>query len=224
MTDAPTAIPMTSIVETLPGVDLYWLPLGAGARVVRISGSLFEALSALLQKRPRRDLYHSALEVVTTNGRFVIEMTPIPNLDGHRRGVVAEGAVGTSLARRFRLFRYEIRRWHGGDISDKAFAVSSPVRVTNDPAAAQQLLDYVPHVPTLVWGRDELQAGDMWNSNSVTAWLLGSIGLDVAGITPPPKGRAPGWAAGLIASGIQAGPHPLPRGVVPTPPARSTRG
>ncbi len=37
-------------------VDLYWIPLGAGTHVVRISGRLFEAISALLHRRQPRDL------------------------------------------------------------------------------------------------------------------------------------------------------------------------
>lgn len=37
----------------------------------------------------------------------------------------------------------------------------------------------------------------MWNSNSVTAWLLVSAGLDAAASQPPNGGRAPGWDAGV---------------------------
>ena len=44
-------------------VDLYWLPLGAGGHFVRLNGRLYEAAVAALEHRPRRDLYHSALEV-----------------------------------------------------------------------------------------------------------------------------------------------------------------
>jgi hypothetical protein len=55
----------------------------------------------------------------------------------------------------------------------------------------------VPSVPTPVWGRDELGAGEMWNSNSITAWLLASAGLPVEEIRPPAGGRAPGWNAGI---------------------------
>jgi hypothetical protein len=49
-----------------------------------------------------------------------------------------------------------------------------------------------------VWGRDELDAGEMWNSNSVVSWLLARSGFDVNSIRPPAGGRAPGWQAGLI--------------------------
>lgn len=184
-----------------PGsVDLYWIPLGAGAHVVRLSGKVFEATSALLQRRRPRDLYHSALQVVTAEGRFVIEMTPVADVHGEHRGVVAEGPVGTRWARRLRLFRYEIRRWRGGVIPDVYEAISSPVRVITDLGVARNLLDLVPSVPTLVWGRDELDAGDMWNSNSVTSWLLTSIGLETREIRAPEGGRAPGWDAGRVAA------------------------
>jgi hypothetical protein len=37
----------------------------------------------------------------------------------------------------------------------------------------------------------------MWNSNSIVAWLLTSVGIDADRIPPPAGGRAPGWAAGI---------------------------
>ena len=179
-----------------PGVYLYWLPLGAGAHVVRISGRVFEAITSRLEHRPPRDLYHSALEVVTADARFVIEMTPIPTYGDHDRGVVAEGVVGTALARPFRVFRYEIRRWRDGVIPDIECAIRSPVTLSVVPAVAEQMVELAESVPTPVWGRDELHAGEMWNSNSVTAWLLTSGGISLADVRPPNGGRAPGWDAG----------------------------
>jgi hypothetical protein len=184
-------------------VDLYWIPLGAGQHAVRLSGRLFEAISARVQGRSPCHLYHSALVVVAPEGRFVIEQTPVPDTHGERRGVVLEGPVGSRLAGRFRLFRYEVRRWRDGVIPDIAKAVSS-VRVTDDPAQASQILDLVPSVPALVWGRDEGHTGDIWNSNSVISWLIASASLDVAGIHPPSGGRAPGWQAGLERSAWDA--------------------
>ena len=82
-------------------------------------------------------------------------------------------------------------------IPDISYAVASPVRVSDDDNVARTVLDLVPHVPTPVWGRDELRAGEMWNSNSVTAWLLACAGLDADAGRPPYGGRAPGWDAGL---------------------------
>jgi hypothetical protein len=178
-------------------VDLYWIPLGAGQHVVRLSGRLFEAISARVQRRRPCDLYHSALVVAAPEGRFVIEQTPVLDDHGKRRGVVLEGPVGSGIVGRFRLFRYEVRRWRDGVIPDIAEAVASPVRLTDDPTRASQILDLVSSVPALVWGRDESHMGDMWNSNSVISWLLASAGLDPGRIQPPPGGRAPGWHAGI---------------------------
>jgi hypothetical protein len=39
-------------------VDLYWIPLGAGAHVVRLSGRAYEAIKAFSEHRPRYALYH----------------------------------------------------------------------------------------------------------------------------------------------------------------------
>ena len=181
-----------------PGVDLYWLPLGAGGHFVRLNGRVFETVAALLARRPACDLYHSALEVRVPEGRFVIEQTPLGAGDGTARGVVAGGAVGSLWAERFRIFRYEIRRWRDGVIPDLGEAVESPRRLSDDPECARRLLELVPHVPTPVWGRDELRTGEMWNSNSVVSWLIARSGLDVDSIQPPPGGRAPGWRAGIV--------------------------
>ncbi len=178
-------------------VDLYWIPLGAGTQVVRASGRLFEAISAIAQRRRARHLYHSALVVVVPEGRFVIEMTPVADSHGEHRGVVAEGPVGTRWAGRLRVFRYEVRCWRGGVIPDEDWAVCSPLRVTED-RQARRILGLVQAVPTPVWGRDELDAGDMWNSNSVVSWLLARSGVDTSEIRPPHGGSAPGWNAGLV--------------------------
>jgi hypothetical protein len=186
-----------------PAVDLYWIPLGAGGYVVRWSGTLYEALKALVQRRPRLDLYHSALQIWLPEDRFVIECAAILNLRGEERGVVAGGPVGMSWLGRFRHFRYEIRRWRGGSIPDLANAVSGPVRVATDVVRAQRVLDLAPSVPTLVWGRDELRTGEMWNSNSLISWLLARAGIDTDELEPPAGGRAPGWNAGLVLAGRQ---------------------
>ena len=187
------------------GFDLYWLPLGAGGRSVRLNGRIFEAIAARLERRDRCDLYHSGLEVRVPEGRFVIEMTPIRPSDGAERGVVAEGAVGARMAGRFRLFRYEVRRWRNGTIPDVAEAVDSPRRLSEDPDCARRVLELVPEVPTPVWGRDELGAGEMWNSNSLISWLIVRSGLDVDPIKPPVGGRAPGWQAGIVMARRQQG-------------------
>jgi hypothetical protein len=200
--------------ESRPGVDLYWLPLGAGGRSVRLNGRVFEAVVARLEKRTTKDLYHSALEVRVPEGKFVIEMAPVRDGNGALRGVVAEAPVGSRWARSLRIFRYEIRRCRGGVIPDVDEAVDSPQRLTDDPVFARRILELVPDVPTPVWGRDELRAGEMWNSNSLTSWLIARSGLDVEAVHPPAGGRAPGWGAGLLVARRQeapwfVGPEPL---------------
>jgi hypothetical protein len=185
-------------------IYLYWLPLGAGGHFVRLNGRVFEAVAARVGRRPAHDLYHSALELHVGDDTFVIEQAPVADAHGERRGVVAEGPVGARWAGRFRLFRYEIRRWRGGSIPDVGEAVASPLRLTDDEALARRVLELIAHVPTPVWGRDELAAGEMWNSNSVIAWVLASSGLDAESIQPPAGGRAPGWHAGLVVARRQA--------------------
>jgi hypothetical protein len=146
------------------------------------------------------DLYHSALEVRVDGERFVIEMAPIFDAPPEQRGVVAQGAVGARWAGRSKLFRYGIRRWRDGRIPDVAEAVDSPRRLSDEAVVARRVLELVPSVPTPVWGRDELGAGDMWNSNSVISWLIVRSGLEVGSIQPPAGGRAPGWDAGIVAA------------------------
>jgi hypothetical protein len=189
----PPAAPSTG-----SGIDLYWLPLGAGGHFVRLNGRIYEALVARFQRRPAYHLYHSALQVELPEAKFVIEQAPVHDWSGKDRGVVAEGAVGSQWAGRFRIFRYEIRLWRGGHIPDVAEAVDSPRRLTNDEARGRRVLDAVRQIPTPVWGRDQLATGEMWNSNSVIAWTLARSGIDTESIQPPAGGRAPGWHAGLV--------------------------
>ena len=150
-----------------------------------------------MHRRPARDLYHSALQVEAPEGRFVIEQAPVHDWSGKQRGVVAEGPVGSRWAGRFSLFRYEIRLWRDGHIPDVAQAVDSPRPLSADEARARRVLQLVPQVPTPVWGRDELGTGEMWNSNSVIAWVIARSGIDASSIQPPAGGRAPGWRAGV---------------------------
>lgn len=183
------------------GIDLYWLPLGAGGHFVRLNGRIYEAIQAYGERRRPLDLYHSALEVRVPEGRYVIEMAwPIPDARPAARGVVVEGPVGSRRIARFRVFRYEVRRWRNGTIPDIREAVASPQRLSEDAERARRLLDLVGSVPALVWGRDELGAGEMWNSNSVISWLLVRSGLSTDAIRPPAGGRAPGWEAGVFSA------------------------
>lgn len=198
---------------TSAGVDLYWLPLGAGGHSVRWNGRIYEAVSAMLERRSASKLYHSALVVHVPPRSFVVEMTPVWNVADCDRGVFAEGAVGTRWAGRWRLFRYEVHCWPNGTIADIAEAVSSPIRLTSDAADCRRLLAELRALPTPVWGRDELRTGEMWNSNSVIAWALERGGLDANAVQPPTGGRAPGWNAGVVVARADDGSFSRPRNV-----------
>ena len=193
-------------------VDLYWIPLGAGRNVVRRSGRLFESLSARRARRPRCDLYHAALEVTVPGERYVIEMTPAWGNGRGDRGVVSKGPVGLRWLGRSRLFRYEVRRWRDGVVPDLAYAVGGRHRLSDDPRQARLVLDLAPAFPVATWGRDELGTGDMWNSNSLVAWLLTRAGVDTDRAGLPPSGRAPGWSAGLVVAGRESTDHRRSRG------------
>jgi hypothetical protein len=183
--------------ERPSGVDLYWLPLGAGGHSVRFNGRIYEALIAAIERRDRCDLYHSALEVRLRDSRYVIEMTPVVGGGSGEHGVVAGGAVGSRMLGWTSLFRYEVRCWRDGRIPDAAEAVESPRLLSRDPALAQRIIDLAPLVLTPTWGRDELKTGDMWNSNSLISWLLVSAGVEIELVPLPAGGRAPGWDAGI---------------------------
>jgi hypothetical protein len=187
-------------MQTSPSaaVDLYWIPLGAGGHSVRFNGRLFEVIDAARHHRPRCDLYHAALVVHSDGERYTIEIAPSPDGAGASRGVVATGAVGSRHLGWWRLFRYEVRCWRGGTIPDLDWAVGDPCRLACDAAVARRVLELVALTPTPVWGRDELNAGEMWNSNSMVAWLLDRAGLPTNLARTPHGGRAPGWDAGLV--------------------------
>ena len=187
-------------------VELYWLPLGAGGWFVRLNGRIWEAVHAHRQRRRPLDLYHTALVARLPEGRFVVENCwPIPDGDGPSRGVLVEGPVGSRRLGRWRVFRYEVRCWPDGVIADAGEAVASPQLLSSDPLVARRLLELVGSLPSPVWGRDELQTGEMWNSNSVIAWLLARSGLPADAIRTPAGGRAPGWQAGLAVAHRSAG-------------------
>jgi hypothetical protein len=198
-------------------VDLYWIPLGAGGRCVAANGRVFEALAAAHERRPRYDLYHTALVVHAAGERYAIELGPSAGGNQCARGVVGTGAVGSRPLGRLRLFRYEVRCARAGSIPDLDHAVVA-ARLSTDPRVAATLVELVRAVPRPVWGRDELNAGEMWNSNSVVAWLIASAGLSTRAPQPPAGGRAPGWDAGLRVAAraagdggllVVAGPPPL---------------
>lgn len=183
-------------------VDLLWIPLGAGGvGFVRMNGRIYEAIKARTERRAPLHLYHTALEVHLPEGRFTIENAwPSPNRNTESRGVVAEGPVYNRQIAGLRMFRYEVRRWENGVVVDAGDAVGGPQRLSTDPETARRLFDAVPSVPVMLWGRDELGTGEMWNSNSVISWLLARADLAPHRLPPPAGGRAPGWNAGIAAA------------------------
>ena len=84
------------------GADLMWIPLGAGGQVLGLNGKVFEALSALVQRRPRLDLCHAALEVAAGGASYVIELAPVPDRDGENPGVVGESPAPAKCGTRTR--------------------------------------------------------------------------------------------------------------------------
>jgi len=191
--------PATEHRHSQPGVYLYWIPLGAGGSgFVKLNGRLYELCKAFLERRRPQRLYHTALVVRLPEGGFVVEtMWPSPDEDIRSRGVVVEGPVFAPWLGSTRLFRYEVRCWRDGVLPDADEAVDGPQRVSGDLVLARRLIDRVASVPRLIWGRDQLGAGDMWNSNSVISWLLATTGVPMETIVPPGRGRAPGWDAGV---------------------------
>jgi hypothetical protein len=200
MTRSPTA-----------AVDLHWIPLGAGGHSVRFNGLVFEAIAARLQRRRRCELFHAALVVRCDGERYTVELAPSPDADEAARGVVGTGAVGSRHLGWLRLFRYEVRCWRGGCIPDLGATVGGPHRLAGDPRIARRLLDLTATVPRPVWGRDELRAGETWNSNSMIAWLIAAAGLPTDDLRPPQGGRVPGWQAGLDVARRGAAHGPQPR-------------
>jgi hypothetical protein len=185
--------------EIRPGLSLLWIPLGAGSSfpVVRWSGRAYEALAARREHRPPKDLYHAALEVGAFGASFVVELTPAWGAGHSPDGAVASGPVGLRFLGAWSLFRYEVHCWRDGVIPDRDQAVGGPQLLSGDEEVARRVLELAPAFPTAVWGRDEFGTGDMWNSNSLVAWLLARSGIPAADLNPPRNGRAPGWAAGL---------------------------
>lgn len=194
---------LSAPARPVASVNLFWLPLGAGGHFVRLNGRIFEAVDARVHNRQRCDLYHSALTIRLGDDRFVVEQGPVWNNPIAQRGVQCEGPVGSRWLGRTRLFRYEVRRWRDGVIPDMSEAVASPYLLSRDPVRARRLLELVPQVPRATWGRDELKTGEMWNSNSLISWLIARSGLDTQAVALPPRGRAPGWDAGLVVAARQ---------------------
>ncbi|XAS75685.1 hypothetical protein V3G39_13630 [Dermatophilaceae bacterium Sec6.4] len=192
---------MKSAPDDRPGLSkaavvLLWIPVGAGGHVVGHTSRWWERADAAIARRKPQVLFHAALEISVDNDNYVIEMAPEwsgPRVD---HGVVATGPVGLRSLGRSALFRYEVRCWRGGTIPDRGWAVGGSTLLTDNDATARLLLRRIRDVPTLTWGRNVLDTGDMWNSNSLVSWLLTVSGIATL-LVPPDGGRAPGWVAGV---------------------------
>ena len=160
----------------------------------------WERYRATREHRRPQQLFHAALEVVTHATPYVIELAPAWGSGSGYRGVVATGPVGFGCLGRSRIFRYEVRCWPNGVIPDRTFAVEPGLRFSLTDTSAEHLVHTVAKVPTFVWGRTVPGTDDMWNSNSVIAWLLLTAHVDASRIAPPEGGRAPGWRAGIVAA------------------------
>lgn len=151
-----------------------------------------------MQQRGRADLYHAALQVYVPEGQFVIEQAPAWGASS-KRGVVAEGTVGTRAAwplpplplRSAPLARRHCSRHCRGG------GESTTPQATN-PNTRGGYSSWCRKAPAPVRGRDKLGAGEMWSAYSMISWLIARTGLDAASIQPPRCGRAPGWRAGII--------------------------
>ena len=145
----------------------------------------------------RCDLYHSALEVHVPEARFVIEQAPAwrrrRRARRRRRGPGRHPRAG-----RFRLFRYEVRRWRDGVIPDAAEAVESP----HAPERRDRL-----RAATARAGAGDADArmgprrtgtGEMWNSTRSSRGSSCAVVSTSSPLAPPRGGRAPGWNAGIV--------------------------
>jgi hypothetical protein len=186
-------------MPTRDGVELFWIPLGAESRVpvVRWSGRLYERLQAGRDRRRPQPLFHAALRVWVDDTWTAIEMAPAWGRGAHDGPVAFVGPVGHPTLGLSPVFRYQVRCRERGVIPDLKSAIGGPTWLTERRHAAQRVLDAVPSTPAATWGRDELHTGEMWNSNSLVAWLLTRSDIDIDRVRPPDGGRAPGWGAGV---------------------------
>ena len=188
-------------------IVLLWIPVGAGGHLVGHTSRWWERVHAMLARRKPQLLLHAALEIVVDNDRYIIEMAPQWSGPRVHRGVVTTGPVGLRCLGRSALFRYEVRCWRGGTIPDRGWAVGDPILLSQEKDAARLLLRRIRDVPTLTWGRNVLDTGDMWNSNSLVSWLLTVSGVAATDLEPPKGGRAPGWLAGLAMATTASNPR-----------------
>jgi hypothetical protein len=182
-------------------VDLYWIPVAAGtlSRFRHWSLACWEASAAILARRPRAKLYHSALKIGLPSGDiYTLELTPV--FAGETVPPLMTGPVGIRGADRIRIFRYQMRCHRSDRLPDEEWAVGAPVRLADDCATSERILRLAPTVPPYVWGLRAPRTKEMWTSDSAISWLLVRSGIDPDQVAMPPGGRAPGWFAGIQAA------------------------
>ena len=213
MTAEPTAV-------TAAAVELYWIPLGAGGHCVRFNGRIFEALDAA-RRAP------SALRPLPRGARRPARRPALHDRARRRRRTptrraAASSAPAPSAAATSAGCACFATRFAAGEADRSPTWTTRSAgrcRLTTDPGVARRLLDLVAAVPRPVWGRDELDAGEMWNSNSVIAWLVATAGLPADELEP----AAAGQGAGLEGRSRGRAPLKAPEGCGPGCRRRSPR-
>ncbi len=183
--------------DTSPFVDLYWLPVGAGTRtpVQRWSLAAWEACDAALHRRPRKNLYHSALKMRLASGEVrTLELTPAFAFPDARPAM--SGPVGFPGADRVRFLRYQMTCLATERLPDEAWTIASQ-RLAADEGLGERILAHASEVPRHTWGWRVRGTSEMWTSDSAISWLLLRAGFDARALAVPAGGRAPGWRAGL---------------------------
>ncbi|MCC6382276.1 MAG: hypothetical protein IT304_07190 [Dehalococcoidia bacterium] len=178
-------------------LDLYWLPVGAGTHVQRASLVLYESIAAAFARRRRSTLCHAGLEMGLGGRTFTLELTPVPAAQDVPAAMT--GAVGSPLAGRLRLFRYQLVCREAPALPDAQWAVGEPRRLSADPAAIRRVMDLAHTVPARTWGRRADGTHEMWTSNSAVSWLLLEAGVPLRAAAIPAGVTAPGWQAGIDA-------------------------
>lgn len=200
-------------------LDLYWLPVGAGTHFQRASLAVYESFAAALARRPRSILCHAALKGNVGERPFTIELTPVPAVQDVRPAMA--GAVGSSLAARLRIFRYQLVCRESDALPDEQWRIGHPQRLSSDATAIQHLLALARTVPAHTWGRRVRGTSEMWTSNSAVSWLLLKAAIPLEGVAIPDGATAPGWQAGIDAwkaengSGVESRPMEITRAITP---------
>ena len=201
---------------------------------MRLNGRIFEAVGRGLEQRDRVRPLPLRMVVRVPEGEFVIEQAPV----GTERELAAsspKAPVGSRWARAdsdLPLRDPPLARWRdpgrrrGGRqpaAADRGF----PLRAGRARSCA--------NVPMPVWGRDELGTGEMWNSNSVVAWLIARSGLAVDAVASTcrrarsgmacrsARSPTPGRSAGRRSSrgsGTESDDVRLPRSIAGNPQSR----